>query len=147
MQIRRARAADIAALLPLVHALASHHGDEAKASPASLFADAFGPGAVVQILLAEVDREIAAYAAMIPLIQLQHGRRGFDLHHLFVADGHRGKGLGKALITAAKAHARKSGAVYLTVGTTTDNKAAQDYYLSQGAEVSAPANPRFFWQL
>lgn len=147
MQVRRARATDIPALMPLVQALATHHGDSARATAASLFADAFGPGAVVRILLADVAGEIAGYAALVPLIQLQHGARGFDLHHLFVAEGYRGQKIGPSLIMAAKAQARRAGAAYLTVSTTAENTAAQEFYLSQGAEPAPVTAPRYRWVL
>lgn len=146
-QVRRSQSGDIPALMELIRSLAAHHGDEARATPASLFANAFGPAAVVQILVAETDGLILGYCALVPLIQLQHGARGFDLHHLFVDRAHRGQGIGRALIGAAKALACQVGAVYLTVRTTVDNTAAQEYYLSQGAEAAPVTTPRFRWVL
>jgi GNAT superfamily N-acetyltransferase len=147
MRVRRAVAGDISAILPLVHALARHHGDQPRSTDATLFADAFGPNAVVQILVADGAEGIIGYAALLPLIQLQHGARGFDLHHLFVAEGHRGSGVGRAMIKAAKDHAKRTGAAYLTVGTTVENRAAQEYYLAEGAEAAPVTTPRFRWSL
>jgi GNAT superfamily N-acetyltransferase len=147
MRVRRAFAGDIPAILPLVHALARHHGDQPRSTEATLFADAFGPSAVVQIFVAEIDEVIVGYAALLHLIQLQHGVRGFDLHHLFVAERHRGSGTGRALIETAKSHAGRSGAVYLTVSTTPENSTAQEYYLAQGAEPAPVTTPRFRWAL
>jgi GNAT superfamily N-acetyltransferase len=137
--IRPATAADIPALLPMIHALAAHHGDPPACTPEALLRDAFGPDPWVTLLLAEG----AGYAALTRQVQLQTGRRGIDLHHLFVSPRSRGTGTGSALVTATCDHARSLGCAVVTVGTDPDNHAAQAFYLARGFDRIGTAPHRF----
>ncbi|MBU2359914.1 MAG: GNAT family N-acetyltransferase [Alphaproteobacteria bacterium] len=47
----------------------------------------------------------------------QHARRGLDLHHIYVAPNWRGRGVGRALITAVEGRAKSRGCTYVTIGT------------------------------
>jgi GNAT superfamily N-acetyltransferase len=58
------------------------------------------------------------------------------LNDLFVADGHRGEGIGRALIEASAEVARERGAHHLEWATQPDNKTAQRLYDKTGAERS-----------
>ena len=58
------------------------------------------------------------------------------MNDLFVDEAHRGQGIGRALIEACAAVARKRGANHLEWATTPDNKTAQHLYDSTGAERS-----------
>lgn len=59
------------------------------------------------------------------------------MNDLFVADGHRGLGAGRALIDAAVGAARERGCAHLEWFTATDNETAQLLYDRTGAERSA----------
>lgn len=145
--LRPAEPGDLAALLPLVQALARHHGDEPLVTATSLFRDLFTEPRWMQGLVAEMDGQLIGYAALLPLARLHLGQRGMALHHLFVAEGARGKGVGTALLGEVLTHAKALGCSYLTVGTHPDNKAAQDYYQKQGFFASPPAPDRFAFDL
>jgi GNAT superfamily N-acetyltransferase len=58
------------------------------------------------------------------------------LNDLYVAETHRGGGVGRALIEAGAAVARERGAHHLEWATAPDNVAAQRLYNSTGAERS-----------
>ncbi|MEN8887244.1 MAG: GNAT family N-acetyltransferase, partial [Celeribacter marinus] len=60
------------------------------------------------------------------------GERVMDLHHLFVDEAHRGRGIGRALINASHDLARTLGCGRITVGTMTTNIAAQKAYVACG---------------
>jgi GNAT superfamily N-acetyltransferase len=64
--------------------------------------------------------------------------------HLFVVDGLRGRGIGRNLIGAAQAHARATGAIRLTIGTSPDNPGAAQAYRAMGwDEITSTPGPRF----
>jgi GNAT superfamily N-acetyltransferase len=119
---------DVPELLPLISALAQHHGETASASTASLseamalgWLWGFGAGAPLQ-----------GYALAYPVLQAQFGRRGVELHHLFVVPSHRGRGLGKALIAAVEADARDRGCAFVRIGAHAGNAAAGPLYQAAG---------------
>ncbi len=145
--VRPAVPGDIAEILTLVEALARFHGDTPGASAASLFRDLFGHPVWAQALVAEGAGNIVGYAVLLPLARLHLGQRGMDLHHLFVRDGHRGAGVGAALVQAAMAGSRDLGCSYLTVSTHPDNDAAKEYYRHLGAKTAPPAADRFAFDL
>lgn len=58
------------------------------------------------------------------------------MNDLFVAEGNRGEGIGRALIEASAQVARERGAHHLEWATAPDNAAAQRLYDSTGAERS-----------
>lgn len=142
IRTRTAQPADIPALLDGIAQLAAHHGDQASATLESLSRDLFGPCPWLHALIAETQTGIAGYAILLPLAQVQFGKRGMDLHHLFIWPDQRRFGTGKALLAAAQTHARHLGCTYLTVGTHPDNHAAEAYYLHNGFD-RRPSTPRF----
>ncbi len=145
--VRAAIAADITQLLPLIAGLAAYHGDIATVTVADLQRDLFGPRPWFYILVAQRRDDLVGYAALLPLAQLQFGKRGVDMHHLFVRQAERGQGIGRALITAAQDFARDLGCCYLTVGTHADNLRAQATYPALGFHAATPHGPRFAVQL
>lgn len=58
------------------------------------------------------------------------------MNDLFVAEGQRGGGVGRALIEASAEVTRERGAPYLEWSTAPDNETAQRLYDSTGAERS-----------
>ena len=108
--MRGAETADLAQILPLVHGLARHHGDEPEATLDSLACDVRW-GTI--FLGAFVDAQIVGYAALLPLAQIQFGKRGLDMHHMFVQPAFRGMRVGRALIDAARDVALDAGCTYL----------------------------------
>lgn len=145
--IRAAVPGDIAGILPLIEALARHHGDTPRVTAASLFRDLFGQPVWMQALVAQRDDEILGYCTLLPLARLHLGQRGMDLHHLFVRADARGAGVGRALTGAALDLARALGCSYLTVSTHPDNQAAKAYYLGSGFFPAPPAPDRFAFDL
>lgn len=140
---RPGKPADFDDVCEMAHALAAHHGDTATLSPADLARD-FGPGQPWgRLIIAEVGGVRAGYAALCPLMQLQFGVRGMDMHHLFVRPEYRGTGVGRALIRAVVDHAKSQGCRYVTVGTHPDNTKAQRIYLAAGFTRRPTPGPRF----
>lgn len=145
--IRPAIPGDIPDLIAMIAALARHHDDAASVTRETLFRDAFGASRFLHILIADGGTGPVGYAALLSLAQLHYGRRGMDLHHLFVTDLCRGQGIGRQLLQAALGFARDLDASYVTVGTHPDNRKAQDFYLKCGFAGLNLAVPRFSYDL
>lgn len=143
LTLRPVRRADLPALLSMVQALARHHGDDPRATVDTLARDLFGRDRWVRGLVACNGPVLLGYALLMPLLRAHYGQRGMDLHHLFVVDHARGRGVGRALIAAAHATARSAGASYLSVGTHPDNLFAAKVYLACGFAPVPIAGLRF----
>jgi GNAT superfamily N-acetyltransferase len=126
--IRTAKPRDLPELNEMIALLAVHHGDAAASTPEQLERDLFGPVPWISALVAETDEGLIGYAILCPLYRAQEGKRGMDLHHLFVRDGHRGHGIGQHLVTRAREIARNAGCGYLSVSAATGNSAAHRFY-------------------
>ncbi len=146
MRIRDMRPGDLPEVLGMVEALARHHGDAPGATLASLRADLCGARRWGFGLVA-VEGGPAGYAILTRLVQVQFGRRGMDLHHLFVQPGWRGQGVGALLLRAAEAKAAGLGALWVTVSTHPENHAAQGFYRAQGYDPMTSPAPRFVRRL
>ena len=129
VNIRPARLEDVPQLVIMITALAAHHGDAAETSPEHLERDLFGPHPWVTVFVADAGNEgLIGYAILVPLYRAQEGKRGMEVHHLYVANGHRGHGIGQHLIDRARTHAQKAGCDFLSVSAATGNFAAHRFY-------------------
>lgn len=143
VKMRDATRADLPQLFSMVEALAKHHEDVPTITIEALERDIFGDIPWVYVILSEVDGKVVGYATLCPLIQLQFGVRGIDLHHLFIEPGFRGVGIGRLLIEASMRKARQLFCSYMNVGTHPDNSAAQDVYTACGFDRCDGSHPRF----
>ncbi|WP_428543800.1 N-acetyltransferase family protein [Profundibacter sp.] len=141
--IEPATKADLPAILGMAQALAAHHDDTAAVTLATLTRDILGTPAWAPTLVARAESRPIGYATLCPLIQLQWGVRGMEVHHLFVLQDWRGRGIGQRLIKAAMKTAADIGCVYMTVGTHPDNHPAQRLYQAAGFTPLPDRGPRF----
>ena len=125
---RKAKPDDLTDLKEMIVALAAHHGDVAETSIETLESDLFGPTPWITAFVAESERGIMGYAILVPLYRAQEGKRGMELHHLYVKPEFRAQGIGRHLIDKAKIHARMSGCAYLSVSAATGNFKAHRFY-------------------
>ncbi|MCB5198344.1 GNAT family N-acetyltransferase [Loktanella sp. TSTF-M6] len=130
--IRAVTPADIPDLVVMSDALGAFHGDDSNACPDALTRDLFGTPPWLRGLIARRGSQPAGYALMVPTAQAQHGLRGLNLHHIFVVPDLRGRGLGRAIITAVEEHARGLDCAYVSIGTDPDNTGAQAAYEAMG---------------
>jgi GNAT superfamily N-acetyltransferase len=143
LNIRKAIPEDLPAVLGLVSELAAFHRDTATLTLDCLRENVLGSTPWLTLLVAERNAVIVGYAALCPLTQLQFGKRGMDIHHLFVSANERLSGIGTALIDASVVEATALGCSYLTVGTHMENTLAQDMYLAKGFAKVTSFGPRF----
>jgi GNAT superfamily N-acetyltransferase len=126
--IRAAKARDLPELAEMIGLLAAYHNDPVATTAETLERDLFGPVPWITALVADTGSELIGYAILVPLYRAQEGRRGMDLHQLFVRDGHRGHGTGQHLVSRARELARNAGCGYLSVSAATGNFAAHRFY-------------------
>ena len=100
LQLRPAEAADVPAILRLIHGLAEYERapDEVKATEADLLRDGFGAKPMFHVVIAEWDGAPVGFAFYFFNYSTWHGRPGLYLEDLFVEPAFRGCGIGKALL-------------------------------------------------
>lgn len=73
------------------------------------------------------------------------GKPLLNIHDLAVAPGHRGAGIGAALLRAVSAQARAEGCCRVTLEVRSDNARAMALYRREGFAPSEPETETFFW--
>ena len=138
---------DLPVVSSLIERLARHHGDQPRIELASLEADLFTPAPWVHGLVVERFGFVVGYAMMTQRYRAQFSQRGLDLHHLFVIEGSRGLGLGKALVEAVVDFAKQADCGFLMVGAQAENRHAQGFYSALGFEPRDHAGTGFAMSL
>lgn len=75
------------------------------------------------------------------------GRRTSYLHQLHVAEAHRRRGVGRALVLDAMERARRAGSSRFWLSTGGHNTAAQALYDSLGGDRKPLGDVNYWWQL
>jgi GNAT superfamily N-acetyltransferase len=88
------------------------------------------------LLGAWVDEDLVGFATLYWTFSSTHTAEAALMNDLFVAEGHRGEGIGLALIEASAAAARERGMHHLEWFTALDNETAQRLYERTAAERS-----------
>jgi GNAT superfamily N-acetyltransferase len=88
------------------------------------------------LLAAWLGDEIVGFATLYWTFSSTHAAEAALMNDLFVADGHRGEGIGLGLIEASVAAAREKGMHHLEWFTALDNERAQRLYERTGAHRS-----------
>jgi GNAT superfamily N-acetyltransferase len=100
--IRPATAADTPAIARLIRALAEYErlSDKVVFDEGQLRQHLFGPRPYAEVLVAEDGGAAVGYALFFHSYATFLGQPGIFLEDLFVEPGHRGRGLGRALMAA-----------------------------------------------
>jgi GNAT superfamily N-acetyltransferase len=80
------------------------------------------------VLLAALDGALVGVAVCFFSISTFKARPLLNIHDLAVLPGHRGRGIGRALLAAAEEHARRRGCCKLTLEVQDDNVPARTLY-------------------
>src|SRR5262245_42649730 len=107
--IRAARPEDSATIANLVYELAVYEKLEqfARATADDFQKYLFGPRPYAEALLAEIEGEPVGFALAFPTFSTFRGQPSFYLEDIFVRPGHRGRGIGKALLASVAKLARQ----------------------------------------
>jgi GNAT superfamily N-acetyltransferase len=132
--IRPAAPADAAALVRLAEALNRHEGEPTENfTEKVVLRDGFGAGRVFDALLAETADGPVGYAIFVDFYDTAFAEKGLYLADLFVAEAQRGQGIGRALVAAVAAEARRRGTSFVFWTAMERNRRAQAFYRSLGA--------------
>lgn len=139
MHIRRARESDVPAIVKLIRALAVYEREPeaVQIGEAELRRDGFGPQPLFECLIAEDDGEAAGFALYFPIYSTWRGP-SLHLEDLFVQPSHRGRGIGKALLSHVAAIAMERGCARMQWDVLDWNTPAIDFYRSRGAIMLEP---------
>lgn len=124
LTVRQAGLADIDNIAPLFDQYRQFYGQESDPALARAFIHERLALLESVIFLAENHAgEAAGFTQLYPSFTSVGARRIWILNDLYVSPAARGNGVGSALLLAAKAHAKASGAKRLDLSTAHDNPA------------------------
>lgn len=141
LNIRPATPADVPQILAFIRDLATYERepDAVHATEADLLRDGFGPTPRFHCLIAELPQAChyipAGFAFYFHNYSTWRGHHGIHIEDLFVRPEHRGKGIGKALLTRVAAIAVEEGCHRLQWDVLEWNTPAIGFYEQLGAKM------------
>jgi ribosomal protein S18 acetylase RimI-like enzyme len=129
---RHATLDDLDALAPLFDAYRRFYEQPGDVALAGAYLHARMERGESVILVAEGDGTLLGFCQLYPAWCSVAAARIFVLYDLFVDDGVRRAGVGRAMMLAAQAFGREAGAVRLDLSTARTNTRAQALYESLG---------------
>lgn len=135
LNLRPATPADVSQILAFIRDLATYERepDAVLATEADLLRDGFGETKRFHCIIAEADTKPAGFALYFYSYSTWEGRPGIYVEDLYVSPEHRGKGIGKALLTRVAAIAVAEGCRRLEWSVLDWNQPSIDFYHSLGA--------------
>jgi GNAT superfamily N-acetyltransferase len=135
IEIAPVREAEYERLLPLISAYQRFYEVEEidEERNRAFFRRFLAPSEVGLLLGARVGGELVGYACLYWTFSSTQAVETVLMNDLFVSEGARGGGVGRALIEAGADIGRERGAAYLEWATAPDNFTAQRLYDSTGA--------------
>ncbi|MEP2935048.1 MAG: GNAT family N-acetyltransferase [Gilvibacter sp.] len=145
MQIREAHLEDLDLLAPLFDAYRVFYNQESDTNAAKLFLSKRIVGKQSIILLAlDNDKTPLGFTQLYPSFSSVALKRVYILNDLFVTQEARGRGVGEALLDAAKQVAKNHGARGLVLETARDNP-AQKLYEKNGW--TKDSSLHYYWEV
>jgi GNAT superfamily N-acetyltransferase len=136
--VRAAIPDDCDAIAALALELCRHQGEPVSLmTPADVRRDGFGPQRRFEAFVAVLDTEVVGYAICEPAYDTTHAAAGLYIADLYVRDGLRGQGLGRALVAAMAQRALSQHLTFVWWASKPWNDAANAFYAKLGA-VSEP---------
>jgi len=134
--IREATKKDVPTILQFIRELAEHEGllEEVKASEDSLTEHLFGENPRAQVIFGCIENEPIAFALFFYNFSTFEGKPGVHLEDLYVKPAHRGKGIGKIILSYLAHLTLQIGGRRLEWCVHTWNTKAQAFYKAIGAK-------------
>jgi len=135
LRITTARESDVALILSFIRKLSEYEklSHLVVATEDNIREHVFGPNPVAEVLLAYWDSEAVGFALYLRNFSTFLGQAGIYLEDLFVEPEHRGKGIGKALLTRLAKIAAERGYGSVEWSVLNWNTASIEFYRSLGA--------------
>jgi ribosomal protein S18 acetylase RimI-like enzyme len=130
--VRQATVGDLAALAPLFEAYRQFYRQPPDLEKSRSFLRERLTNRDSVILLAEENGLAVGFTQLYPLFSSTVCRTIWLLNDLFTSESARGRGVGRALMDAAKQHAIHTGAAAIELSTAHTNLPAQRLYESLG---------------
>lgn len=143
IRTRRAAPADLDALVPLFDGYRRFYGQPPQPEVCRVFLRERLERNESVVFIAERGNDPVGFVQLYPVFSSVRARRAWLLNDLYVAESMRGIGAARALLDAARDHARDSDAAYLLLETAHDNRLAQGLYERYGFHRLDPAQ-RFY---
>jgi GNAT superfamily N-acetyltransferase len=142
VRVRRARRADVPAVVEMARALAVWLGNKKPAiTIEKLSRNAFGRARWCTCLVATLGGAPVGYAIYCPTFEGHIGNRQIYLSDLFVRPEARGAGAGRALMKAVARVAIENDCVAVTWELWNENALGRDVYEKLGCRVADDVNP------
>jgi GNAT superfamily N-acetyltransferase len=141
LNLRPATPADVPQILAFIRDLAEYERepDAVHATEADLLRDGFGSARRFDCLIAELEQSGATlpvgFALYFHNYSTWRGHAGIHIEDLYVRPEHRGKGIGKALLTRVAAIAVAEGCTRLQWDVLEWNTSAIGFYEQMGAQM------------
>ncbi len=129
--ITHATPANLPELLPMIRALCAFHGDPCEMGLVRAQSELIDSDTLVP-LIARRSKAALGFCVLERHWRPMSAANGWDIAHLYVQEGHRNQGVGRALIEAARDHALRTRAPKLTIGTSPVNPGAAAAYRAMG---------------
>ncbi|HLH95129.1 MAG TPA: GNAT family N-acetyltransferase [Xanthobacteraceae bacterium] len=137
MRIRQASPDDMSAIVDLSRELAAHVEDPDPGSDMSLLLNyGFGTDRWFDCLVAEDDGRVVGFALFCRRFEAHTREKRLWLGDLCVAGDRRGRGIGRALVTAVQTHAAELGCAAVDLEIARGNHTARVFYERLGAVIS-----------
>jgi len=139
LNVRRAEARDGIDIHRLICELATYEREPnaVEVSPHELIAQLTADEPPFECLVCEVDASVVAFALFFHNYSTWRGRRGLYLEDLFVTPTHRGRGIGRRLLTELAKIASERGCARMEWSVLDWNESAIGFYQSLGAQPMA----------
>lgn len=133
--IRPAQPDDCETIVQLIRELADYEQllDHARATPDDVRRGLFGPRPFAEALIAEWDGQAVGLALFFHTFSTFRGQAGLYLEDLFVRPSHRGRGIGKSLLSSLAKLAVDRGCGRLEWSVLNWNEPAIGFYQAMGA--------------
>ncbi len=134
--VRPARPGDGDAVVAMARALGRADGVRASGFTAERFrSDGFGDDRAFGTLVAEAADGLLGYAIFYPGYDTDSASRGLYLADLYVREGFRRRGIGRALVQGLAAHGQGCGARWMFWSVRRSNRRARRFYRALAPEI------------